>query len=194
MTAPSEVVSVIRHEVRPGGEAAYEAWTREVVPIAQTFPGHQGVAVIRPGDANREYTVVLHFDTVEHLRNWLESDTRRTLLERIEPVLAMPGEVEIRPGLDFWLSAPGQRRARPARQFLIALSVIFPLSLVVPMLLRPVFAAVPLVDTLVVRAFAASVLIVWLMTYVVMPRYTKRVARWLYAAPESRRPSGADQR
>jgi uncharacterized protein len=183
MSAPSEVVSIIRHEVRPGGEAAYEAWTRQVVPVAQTFPGHQGVAVIRPGDASRQYTVVLHFDTVEHLRNWLESETRRKLLEQIEPVLALPGEVEIRPGLDFWLPAPGQRRARPARQFLLALSVIFPLSIVIPVLLRPLFAAVPLVDAPIVRAFIVSALIVWLMTYVVMPRYTKVVARWLYAAP-----------
>jgi uncharacterized protein len=187
VTAPSEVVSVIRHEVRPGSEAAYEAWTRAVVPIAQTFPGHQGVAVIRPGDSGRQYTVVLHFDTVEHLRNWLESDTRKKLLEQIEPVLAMPGEVEIRPGLDFWLAAPGQRRARPARQFLLALSVIFPLSVVIPALLRPLFAAVPALDLLIVRAFAASVLIVWLMTYVIMPRYNKAVARWLYAATDRER-------
>jgi antibiotic biosynthesis monooxygenase (ABM) superfamily enzyme len=184
VSAPSEVVSVIRHEVRPGGEAAYEAWTQQVVPIAQTFPGHQGVAVIRPADGNRQYTVVLHFDTVEHLRNWLDSDTRRSLLQQIEPQLAMPGEVEIRPGLDFWLSTPGQRRARPARQFLLALSVIFPLSVLVPLLLRPLFVLAPTLDLLILRAFLASVVIVWLMTYVVMPRYTRLVARWLYATRE----------
>src|SRR5690349_20261694 len=165
----AEVVSVIRHDVRPGSEGVYEAWTREVVPVAQTFPGHQGVVVIRPADGSRTYTVVLHFDTRAHLRDWLDSETRRELLARIEPALLYPGEVEIRPGLDFWLPPPGQRRARPARQFLVALSVIFPLSVLVPLLLRPLFALVPPVDTL----------IVWLMTYVIMPRYTRLVGRWL---------------
>jgi antibiotic biosynthesis monooxygenase (ABM) superfamily enzyme len=182
MSAPSEVVSVIRHEVRPGSEAAYEAWTRDIVPIAQTFAGHQGVAVIRPPAGTRVYTVVLHFDTVDHLRAWLDSDTRASLLTRITPHLAHPGEVEIRPGLDFWLPAPGQPRARPAKQFLLALSVIYPLTLLLPPALRPLFAMAPAIDYTAVRTFAIAVVIVWLMTYVIMPRYTRLVAGWLYRA------------
>jgi antibiotic biosynthesis monooxygenase (ABM) superfamily enzyme len=193
MSGPSEVVSIIRHEIRPGSEADYEAWTRDVVPIAQTFPGHQGVAVIRPAEGSRLYTVVLHFDTLEHLRGWLESDQRRILLDRIGPVLAHPGDVEIRPGLDFWLPAPGQRRARASRQFLIALSVICPLSLLVPALLAPVFSALPALDRLVVRAFIGSVVIVWLMTYVIMPRYTRLVAGWLFEEPRPARPEAPGQ-
>lgn len=176
----SEVVSVIRHEVRPDSDAAYEAWIREVVPIAQTFPGHQGVVVIRPGDGSRTYTAVLHFDTREHLGDWLESDARRQLLARIEPALLHPGEVEIKPGLDFWIPSPGLRRARPARQFLVALSVIFPLSIIVPLALRPLFALAPAIDVVLVRAFASAAVIVWLMTYVIMPRYTRLVGRWLF--------------
>ena len=186
MSAPSEVVSIIRHEVRPGSEAAYEAWAQGIVPIAQTFAGHQGVAVIRPPEGSRLYTIVLHFDTVEHLRAWLDSETRRALLQQIESHLAQPGEVEIRPGLEFWLPPPGQPRARPAKQFLIALSVIYPLSILVPLLLRPLFAAVPALDALAVRAFVAAAIIVWLMTYVIMPRYTKLVSRWLFEAGRRR--------
>ena len=85
MSGPSEVVSVIRHHVRPGSETAYEAWTKAIVPIAQTFPGHRGVAVIRPPHGSRNYTVVLHFDTLEHLRSWLESERRQQLLDEIAP-------------------------------------------------------------------------------------------------------------
>jgi uncharacterized protein len=180
MSRPSEVVSVIRHEIRPGSEQAYEAWTRDIVPIAQTFPGHHGVAVIRPPAGTRLYTVVLHFDTIEHLRGWLESDTRQALLARVEPHLAHPGEVEIRPGLDFWLPAPGQPRARPAKQFLLALSVIYPLTLVVPLLLQPVLGAIPALSHVAVRTFIVATIIVALMTYAIMPRYTRLVAGWLY--------------
>jgi antibiotic biosynthesis monooxygenase (ABM) superfamily enzyme len=181
MTQSAEVVSVIRHQVRPGHQADYEAWTRQVVPIAQQFEGHHGVAIIRPSDGEHTYTVVLHFDTLDHLRAWLESDVRRRLLAQAEAHLAQPGDIEIRPGLDFWLSMPGQRRAKPHRQFLVALSVIFPLSLVVPVVMQPLFASMPDgVAAPLVRSFVGSAVIVGLMTYVIMPRYTKRVASWLY--------------
>jgi antibiotic biosynthesis monooxygenase (ABM) superfamily enzyme len=183
MTDPTEVVSVIRHDVRPEHQAAYEAWTREVVPIAQQFDGHHGVAVIRPPDGGLTYTVVLHFDTLDHLKAWLESDIRRNLLTRVQPHLSHPGQVEIRPGLDFWLSAPGLKRAAPHRQFLIALSVIFPLSLLVPMALSPLLEHLPGGHLAVVRALIASATIVGLMTYAIMPRYTRLVGHWLYADP-----------
>ena len=180
MSGPSEVVSVIRHQVRQGSEAAYEAWTREAVAIAQVFPGHQGVAVIRPPEGSRLYTVVLHFDTLEPLRGWLESGARQTLLQRIEPHLTQPGDVEIRPGLEVWLSPPGERRARPAKQFLVVLSVIYPLSMIVPLLLRPLFDVLPALDALPIRALTANLIIIGLMTYMIMPRYTRLVGEWLF--------------
>ena len=180
MSGPSEVVSVIRHQVRPGSEAAYEAWTQSIVPVAQTFAGHSGVAVIRPPQGSRLYTVVLHFDTLEHLRAWLESGTRQALLREIEPHLLSPGDVEIRPGLDFWLPPPGERRAPPAKQFLLALSAIYPLVLVVPPLVGRAAAALPALDLAPLRALATAAAIVALMTWVIMPRYTRAVAGWLY--------------
>ena len=64
---PSAVTSVIPHTVRAGSESRYEAWFREVTAIAQTFSGHRGVDFIRPPKGSRTYTVVLHFDTSEHL-------------------------------------------------------------------------------------------------------------------------------
>jgi antibiotic biosynthesis monooxygenase (ABM) superfamily enzyme len=187
MTPSAEVVSVIRHRVRPGHQPDYEAWTRDIVPIAQQFEGHHGVAIIRPPEGERTYTVVLHFDTLEHLRAWLESDVRQRLLARVQKHLAQPGDVEIRPGLDFWLSMPGQRRPRPLRQFLLALSVIFPLSILVPLALNPLLTHLPATSAaLVVRSLVVSAVIVGLMTYLIMPRYTRRVAGWLYGEREDR--------
>ena len=180
MNEPTEVVSVIRHDVRPGHELQYEAWTREVLPIARTFEGHHGVAIVRPPDGARTYTIVLHFDTLDHLRGWLESDVRQLLLARVQPHLLQPGEVEIRPGLDFWLSVPGHRRAIPHRQFLLALSVIYPLSLFVLTVLQPLLTPVPIVGHPVIRSLAGSALMVGMMTYVIMPRYTRAVSAWLY--------------
>ena len=181
MREGSEVVSVIRHEVKPGHDAEYEAWVAEVLPIAESFPGHQGVAIIRPPEGSRVYTIVLHFDALEHLRGWLESDIRHTLLDKVQPYLSRaPGEVEIRPGLEFWLSPPGQKHARPYKQFLLILSALYPLSLGMAWLLQPLFAAMPALALAPLRGFILAATIVAVMTWVIMPRYTRLVAGWLY--------------
>jgi len=181
MPARSEVVSVIRHEVKPGHDAEYEAWVAEVLPIAESCPGHHGVAIIRPPAGSRVYTIVLHFDTLEHLRGWLESDIRHTLLDKVQPYLThAPGEVEIRPGLEFWLSPPGQKHARPYKQFLLILSALYPLSLAVAWIAQPLFAAVPALALSPVRGFIIAATIVAVMTWIIMPRYTRMVAAWLY--------------
>jgi antibiotic biosynthesis monooxygenase (ABM) superfamily enzyme len=176
MSDRSEVVSVIRHHVRPGGEEAYEAWSKDVLPIAQAFPGHQGVTIIRPPAGSRVYTVVLHFDTLDHLRAWLESATRRQLIERIEPHLASDVEIEIRPGLEVWMPPPGQAPARPYKQFLVVWSVIYPLQLVMPLLVIQLLPGAPLW----IRSLIGTGLVVGMMTWVIMPRYTRAVSRWLY--------------
>ena len=103
---PSAVTSVIRRTVRAGSESRYEAWFREVTAIAQTFPGHRGVDFIRPPKGSRTYTVVLHFDTSEHLGRWLSSDARKRLIAEIEPYLEGGDQVEIRTGLEFWFTPP----------------------------------------------------------------------------------------
>jgi uncharacterized protein len=175
MAAGSEVVSVIRHHVKPGGEPEYERWSKDVLPIAQAFPGHQGVTIIRPPAGSRIYTVVLHFDTIEHLRGWLESPTRQQLLARIEPHLSSGIEVEIRPGLEVWMPPPGQAPARPYKQFLLVWSVIYPLQLVTALLMGLV-----LTEPLWLRALLGTGLVVAVMTWIIMPRYTRLVAGWLY--------------
>ncbi|MEQ1760273.1 MAG: hypothetical protein ABL986_18300, partial [Vicinamibacterales bacterium] len=60
-------------------------------------------------------------------------------------------------------------------------SVIFPLSLLVPLALGPLLGRLPGGDLPVVRALVVSAVIVGVMTYVIMPRYTRLVAGWLYA-------------
>ncbi|MGE0591756.1 MAG: antibiotic biosynthesis monooxygenase [Vicinamibacterales bacterium] len=183
MSAGSEVVSIIRHQVRPGSDGAYEAWLEAIVPVARTFPGHLGVTVVRPPEGSRTYTIVVRFDALAHLRGWLESGARHDLLATIAPQLMTGDDVEIRTGLEFWLTPPpaGRRMARPWKQFLLALSVIYPLSLLVPRLLEWLIGRSPVAEIPWLRGLLVASAIVALMTWVIMPRYTRLVARWLYA-------------
>lgn len=183
MNDPNETVTlVIEHEVRPERRDDYEAWLRDIAQAARRFPGHMGVNIIRPHATTSAYTIVLRFDSHAHLTRWVESTTRRSLIERVAPLLTTHENLEIRTGMEFWFTPPSAKplHARPFKQFLITLSAIYPLTVVVPWALGPLFertpgAAWPLLHKLIVAAVIVS-----LMVYVIMPRYTRRVAGWLF--------------
>jgi len=85
--------------------------------------------------------------------------------------------VDIKTGVEFWftLPTPAQRHPQPYKQFLLTLCVIFPLTLLVPWVLRPLFQTIPVLGLPGVGNFIISTVIVGLMTYVIMPRYTHLV-------------------
>jgi uncharacterized protein len=184
---PDVVTAVIEHDVRAGAEADYEAWLQHITTSAQHFPGHVGVNIIRPPAGSRRYTIVVRFDTLEHLQEWLGSETRRRLIVQVGPLLERGDRVDIKTGLEFWFTPPTPAQRHPAayKQFLLTLSAIFPLTLLVPWVLRPLFQAVPLFGLPVVSNFVISAVIVGMMTYVIMPHYTRLVAGWLYGPGEA---------
>ena len=50
----------------------------------------------------------------------------------------------------------------------------------IPAGLSPAIEAIPLLGNLFISRFLVAGIIVWLMVYVIMPRYTRVVADWLY--------------
>jgi antibiotic biosynthesis monooxygenase (ABM) superfamily enzyme len=176
------VTSVIEHAVRPGAEAKYEAWLGKITPIAKRFPGHRGIEFIRPPGGSGSYSILLRFDTLENLQDWLRSDTRRELLEEAEQFFERGEKIDIKTGLEFWFTPPppAQKHPAPYKQFLVTLSVVFPLTLVVPWALRPLFDAMPALGLPGISNLLISSVIVGLMTYVIMPHYTRLIAKWLY--------------
>jgi uncharacterized protein len=175
------VTTVIQQRPKPNATSRYEDWLKEIIPVAQQFAGHRGVNVIRPHGGSDAYTIVLHFDAVNNLRRWLSSDIRRRLIEKIQPFMRADEDVEIKTGFEFWFTPPpGRQHAAPYKQFLITLSAIFPLTVIIPWLLQPVFAWLPVLALPIVNQLVVGVLIVGLMTWAIMPYYTRLVSRWLY--------------
>jgi antibiotic biosynthesis monooxygenase (ABM) superfamily enzyme len=176
------VTTVIRQHPLPEAVTRYEDWLKEIIPIAKQFAGHHGVNVIRPLGGAGAYTIVLHFDTIENLRNWLASDVRMRLIEKIRPFLQVDENIDIETGLEFWFTPPpGGKPAKAYKQFLITLSAIFPLTILIPWFLQPLFTWLPILDQFVIHHLVVAAGIVATVTYVVMPRYTRLVARWLYS-------------
>jgi uncharacterized protein len=174
---------VITHRIRDGQQAAYDAWLEEIGPICRSSGGLLDSQTIRPiPGITATYTVILRFDTSANLERWMVSPERRQLIEKVRPLLAQDDDFFIRSGLDFWFTPEGARARVPVRwkQFLITWSAIYPLVLGVLLAVPPVLRQLGIpqdhyFDTLVVTAS-----VVFLMVYLVMPRYTKLVQRWLF--------------
>lgn len=173
---------VIQHQVKPAAKDKYESWVKEIAQEGQRFKGHLGVNVIRPHGASSSYTIILRFDSHEHLQGWIESETRKRLVQEAQPFLSAEEDLELQTGLEYWFTPPNVKHAhaKPFKQFLITLSAIFPLTVVVPWALHPLFARASLLDSPIAVNFVVAVVIVLLMVYVIMPRYTRLVAGWLF--------------
>lgn len=174
---------VITHRVRSGRKPEYERWVGEIAPVCEAAPGYLDWQIIRPiPGITHTYTVIIRFDTDANLRQWMHSDTRRQLIDRVRPLLVTGDDFLIRSGLDFWF-VPSEARARvPVRwkQFLVTWSAIFPLVVLVPWLTGPLLSwlgltAVPLLPTLLTTG-----VVVFVMVYLLMPRYTRWISRWLF--------------
>lgn len=175
------VTAVIKHHVRPDAVPAYEDWLKQIVPIAERFPGHRGVHVIHPASGASHHTITVRFDSLLHAEDWFNSNSRQALMRQVLPLLESEEEIETRTGLEFWFHpAPGQKQARRYKQFIITLAVIFPLTMIVPALVRGVSESLPFLRNTWVEHFASAAIVVALMTYVLMPRITHRLAGWLY--------------
>jgi antibiotic biosynthesis monooxygenase (ABM) superfamily enzyme len=170
---------VIEHCLIDGAAAAYETWLEEIVAVAERFTGHQGIDILRPGPHSTRYTLVLRFDRMDHLRAWLDSAERAALIHRIEPLLEAEETLQAASGLDYLFATPASRPPRPAKQFLLTLSAIYPLTTVIPLAVQPLLKAMPWLAAGWSSNLLISGIIVYLMVYVVMPPYTKLVARWL---------------
>ena len=176
------VTTVIHQRPKPDAVARYEDWLKEIVPVAQQFAGHRGVNVIRPQAGSDAYTIVLHFDGSAKLQKWLSSDVRKRLIEKIQPFMRTTEDIEIKTGLEFWFTPlAGGKHAKAYKQFLVTLSAIFPLTVIIPWLLQPVFTWLPVLALPIVSQFVVGVIIVGLMTWAIMPYYTRLISRWLYS-------------
>ena len=174
---------VITHRLREHKQAAYESWLEEIAPLCNASPGHLDWHIVRPIPGLTEtYTVIIRFDTEAHLRQWMESPTRVRLIEKVRPLFVTDDDFFISSGLDFWFTPTGAKAKVPVRwkQYLVTWSAIYPLALGMPLAVTPIleFLAVPYNPF--IATLAVTGLVVFLMVYLVMPRYTRLVQRWLF--------------
>lgn len=178
MTDPLTIV--VRRRVRPGREAEYEAWLNRLTQeTRERFPGYLGAEFDRPATPGGDYRSIFRFDSPEHLEAFEHSDFRRQMLAEAAPLFAADAVWEKMTGLEFWFDPPpGTRVPQPSphRMAAVLVAVVFCLVLALNLVLGPVMSGWPLP----LRLLVTVTLQVGLMTYVIMPRLTPRIARFIY--------------
>ncbi|MBF9030468.1 antibiotic biosynthesis monooxygenase [Rhodobacterales bacterium HKCCE3408] len=183
--AGEPVTVVVRRHVRPGRETEYEAWlSRLTEGVARQFPGYLGAEFHRPAGQGEPYSSVFRFDGLDTLDAFETSDFRARMLEEGAPLFAGDAVWERMTGLEFWFDPPAGTRVpqpSPHRMALVLVAVVYVLVLAINAGLgRATSGWSPSL-----RLLLFVCLQVGLMTYLIMPRLTPRIARFIF--PRSKR-------
>jgi len=174
---------VITHHILDGKQKEYESWLDEIIPQTKHSEGFIDLQIVRPiPGLTFVYTVIIRFNTITHLKNWMESDNRKSLIEKASPLFRKNDNYEIRSGLDFLFTSESSTGKAPVRwkQFLVTWSAIYPLSLIIPLILLPLLKIFDIPKNHYFEALLISGAIVFLMVFAVMPVYTRLIRKWLY--------------
>ena len=102
---PNVATAVSAVQVRQGEEGAFAGWLTELNKIIATFPGYVSAVVIPPvPPAQSDWVMVQRFQTIEQLRAWLDSDARRSLLDKSASLLVDEGTTNVIQGTNMELS------------------------------------------------------------------------------------------
>lgn len=181
------VTLVIKHRVKRGFDVQYAAWLRRTVSIASAAPGHLGVDVMQgKSDGLAVFTSVLRFTTTDAMQGWLDSDQRLELVKEAAPMLADGDQTEVHAVNEFWFT-PSTEAVQPPRwkQAVVTLCVILPLTLGVPIVWGPVFAAFAWLSGYFISTFLVTITIVLSVVYLLMPFATRMFAPWLSPTPRN---------
>lgn len=179
-------VSITRH-VLPEHVDQMVAWVRAGSSLAERFPGFLGTGWVRPGVDSEQWHMLYRFDGAASLARWEASGQRAWWLESAQGLVG-ESRKERRTGIEGWFDTPQRRDVedlRPAptspprwKQAVMIWTAFFPLSLVIGLLLSRFAPALPIVP----RVLVTTLVMTPVMTYLVLPQLTRRLARWLHAS------------
>ena len=174
------MTTVFTWRIAPGKEEDFEKWAQSGVELAAGFPGHQGVAWLRPQGSNRLYHGVLRFESPERMQEWMDLPER---IEWIGRARGIADEVtehrQQTTGMESWFQLPGTQVKAPPRWKMTLVTALgaYPVALLINMLLVPRAQTLPVG----LRAAIFPLLMAPLLTYVIMPWLSRLLRRWLYA-------------
>lgn len=175
--------SVFAYCIRPDREADFQEWRRRILEEVRKWKGFLGTESFDTLDSTHpEFVVVVRFDNRAHLDAWLASQVRRDFMREVRKYVDHYTLRRIGSGFEGWFDT-SENKNPPAswRQALVILSALFPVIMIMRQLLLPAFAVLPMPAAfLLLLALDMA-----LLTYVVMPRYTRLMNFWLRPSPDA---------
>jgi antibiotic biosynthesis monooxygenase (ABM) superfamily enzyme len=143
-------------------------------------PGHLGAIILKPQLEEGEYRIIFKFDCRENLEQW-ERSQERDKWRQIAEQVSEPRTMQLQNGLDAWFELPEEGEGPPSHppKYKMALVVwlsIFTLVVTLSHLFEPLLNLLPFEP----RILLLTGVVVFLMTYVVMPNLTKLLHPWLF--------------
>ena len=187
------ITVIVTRTAKKGKIKEFEDWMDGIVHESLKFEGHLGVDVIRPVEHSKpEYVIIFRFDTLSNLLKWERSQARKKWLEKSKEVVEGEDKVQKLTGLEFWFtprSAPRPQNGGnnneghesvnlPPRykMAIVTAGIVFVLlNTLIPQIER-LTAPLPIL----LSSLLGVIIMVFLMTYLIMPSVTKLLKPWLY--------------
>jgi len=186
MGAASPVTVVVIRSVREGCEAEFESALQDFIRQSTSGEGQLGVHVVRPapGSGSREYGILRRFASPAARDAFYASAVFGDWQRRVVALSDGPSRREDVCGMEAWFTAPGRAFVPPPRWKMAAVTLlaVYPASLLLPWLLRPLIGGWP-------RWAAALVVagcMVTLLTWALMPLLARLCRPWLQAKETGR--------
>ncbi len=174
------VTTVVRRRVRPGRQGDYEAWLARLQADAAHLDGFLGAEAHPPERAtDRMYTSIFRFASLEERDAFQRSDLNQRALHDVIDLVEADPIWDTYTGLELWFTPPpGTIAPQPVRWRMALLlgTVVYLLVLIFGTIASAVLGDIPVPLRL---AIVIAVEII-LMTYVLLPYLSRRLARWIY--------------
>ena len=188
------ITVIVTRTAKRGKIKEFEDWMDGIVHESLKFEGHLGVDVIRPVEQSKpEYVIIFRFNTLDNLLKWERSQVRKEWLEKSKDVVEGEDKVQKMTGLEFWFTpssahqtqhetnnneASGQPVNLPPRykMAIVTAGIVFVLLNTLIPQIEQLTAPLPLV----LSSLLGVIIMVFLMTYLIMPSVTRLLKPWLY--------------
>jgi antibiotic biosynthesis monooxygenase (ABM) superfamily enzyme len=189
------ITVIVTRTAKKGRIKEFEDWMDGIVHESLKFEGHLGVDIIRPIEQSKpEYVITFRFNTLNNLLKWERSQARKNWLEKSKDVVEGEDKVQKLTGLEFWftprsghwteseannneaLCQPVNLPPPRYKMAIVTAGIVFVLLNTLIPQIEQLTAPLPLM----LSSLLGVTIMVFLMTYLIMPSITRLLKPWLY--------------
>ena len=174
------ITTVVSRRITKTKELLFEKLSNELTSKASEFNGYVGAIMLRPiSNDDPEYRIVYKFKSQVYLDDWMKSDVRKEIIRKINPLLEEPAVVTKTSGILTWISLPGRTNPAQPKKYKITIVswlALYPLISLIFFLFGGILSEIPLL----LRTFLVTAIAMILMSYMLMPLFTKWFSFWLF--------------